>query len=143
MLLYRVGNFIFKKKVPVIPKIFNLLIRVVHNSAIYCDTSIGEGTKFGYGGIAVVIHQRAVIGKGCTIGSCVTIGGRSKSRGVPMIGDRVYIATGAKILGDITIGNDVVVGANSVVINDVPSNCVVAGVPARIIKRNISSRDYY
>ncbi|ALZ77062.1 serine O-acetyltransferase [Rheinheimera sp. F8] len=143
MHLYRIGNFLYQKKIPALPNLFNLLIRIIHNCAVYSETSIGEGTVFGYGGIGVVIHKRAVIGKNCIIGSNVTIGGRSRSRDVPLIGDNVYIATGAKILGAIKIGNNVVIGANAVVIQDVPDNCVVAGVPAKVIKENINPQDYY
>jgi len=143
MFLYRVGNWAYRHKITLIPKLLNLFIRLVHNCAIYSETYIGAGTTFGYGGIAVVIHKRVRIGKNCVIGSNVTIGGRSKSLNVPVIGDDVYIATGAKILGPVKIGNNVVVGANAVVINDVPDNCVVAGVPAKIIKAGINSKDFY
>lgn len=143
MYLYRVGNYLYRKKVPVIPKLINFLIRLLHNCAVYSETSIGVGTTFGYGGIAVVIHKRSVIGKNCMIGSNVTIGGRSKSIDVPVIGDHVYIATGAKILGAVKIGDNAVIGANAVVITDVPANCIAAGVPARIIKENIDPKDYF
>jgi serine O-acetyltransferase len=142
MLLYRIGNLIQKKGIPFIPKIFNGLIRLIHNCAIYSETEIGVGTSFGYGGIAVVIHKKVIIGKNCVIGTNVTIGGRSKSKGVPVIGNDVYIATGAKVLGDISIGNHCVVGANAVVIADVPDNCIVAGIPAKVIKTNILAKDF-
>jgi len=143
MILYKVGSWFYRKKCSVIPKFFNGLIRRLHNSAVYSETVIGKGTVFGYGGIAVVIHKRTVIGENCVIGTCVTIGGRSKSEGVPMIGNDVYIATGAKVLGSIIVGDNVVIGANAVVIEDVPSNCIVAGVPARIIKSGITARGYF
>ena len=68
------------------------------------------------------------------IGTNVTIGGRSGHFEVPIIGDNVFIATGAKVLGPIVIGDNVTIGANSVVIKNVPDNCKVAGVPAKIIK---------
>lgn len=103
---------------------------------------MGKGTKFGYGGIAVVIHARAVIGNNCIIGQCVTIGGKSKHKNVPRIGNNVQISIGAKILGPITIGDNVIVGANAVVVKDVPANCIVAGVPAKIIRNNIRIEDY-
>ena len=142
MILYLLGNKFHKWRLPLLPKICDVLIRLIHNCAIYSETQIGEGTIFGYGGIAVVIHKRAVIGKNCIIGSNVTIGGRSRSIDVPVIGDDVYIATGAKILGAISIGDNCVVGANAVVINDVPANCVVAGIPAKIIKTDINTSDF-
>jgi serine O-acetyltransferase len=95
---------------------------------------LGRGTRFAYGGIGVVIHKKAIIGMECLIGTNVTVGGRSGFPEVPVIGNNVYIATGAKVLGPITVGNNVTIGANSVVINNVPDNAIVAGVPARIIK---------
>ncbi|WP_199482742.1 serine O-acetyltransferase [Vibrio owensii] len=142
MLLYRIGNKFFKFNIPIVPKLINGLIRLCHNCAIYAETDIGPGTRFGYGGIGVVIHKRAIIGENCIIGTNVTIGGRSRSRGVPVIGSDVYIATGAKVLGDVKIGHNCVIGANAVVLNDIPSNSVVVGIPARVIKTNITMRDF-
>ena len=86
----------------------------------------------------MVIHARAVIGKNCVIGQCVTIGGRSKHYAVPIIGDNVYIGAGAKILGPVKIGANSVIGAGAVVLNDVPENSIVVGVPAKVIKTNTS-----
>jgi serine acetyltransferase len=103
---------------------------------------MGGGTRLGYGGIAVIIHARARIGRNCLIGSCVTIGGKSGWYEVPQIGDNVEIATGAKILGPVRIGNNVIIGANAVVTKDVPDNCVVAGIPAKIIATNVNPADY-
>ncbi|GAA0810217.1 exopolysaccharide biosynthesis acetyltransferase VpsG [Colwellia asteriadis] len=142
MFLYRIGHKLHQYKIPLIPKVINALIRLIHNCAIYSETTIGKGTIFGYGGIGVVIHKRSIIGSNCIIGTNVTIGGRSKSLGVPIIGNNVYIATGAKILGDLTIGDNSVIGANAVVINNVAANCVAAGVPAKIIKTNIDINDF-
>lgn len=143
MNLYKLGNFFFRKKIPFLPKVFDILIRIINNSAVFSQTSIGKGTVFAYGGIALVIHKRAVIGKTCIIGSCVTIGGKSKSIGVPVIGDNCFIASGAKILGDIKVGDNCVIGANAVVVKDIPDNCLVAGIPAKVLKTNINPKDYY
>ncbi len=104
---------------------------------------VGGGTKFGYGGIGVVIHARAVLGKNCSIAPNVTIGGKSRWYEVPVIGDNVHISGGAKILGPIRIGNNVTIGANAVVVKDVPDNCIVAGVPAKIIKTNVNPEEMY
>lgn len=101
-----------------------------------------KGTKFGYGGIAVVMHSRTVIGKNCMIGQCITIGGKSGWYEVLVIGNNVHISAGAKIIGPVRIGNNVEIGANSVVVKDVPSNCVVAGIPARILRSNMTSEDW-
>ncbi|MED4254021.1 serine acetyltransferase [Priestia megaterium] len=109
------------------------------NSYIPYTAEIGEGTKLGYGGIGVVIQKLAKIGKNCTISQNVTVGSRGKQ---PIIGDNVYIAPGAICIGG-TIGDNVVVGANAVVTKDIPSNCVVAGVPAKIISTDMEKYEKY
>jgi serine O-acetyltransferase len=142
MKLYRLGNFAYNKSIPLLPTVCDLLIRLIHNCAVYSKTKIGRGTTFGYSGIGVVIHKRVIIGRNCIIGTNVTIGGRSKSKDVPVIGDDVYIATGAKVLGAIKIGNNCVIGANAVVIADIPDNSMVVGMPAKVIKTGILMSDY-
>ena len=139
---YRIGNWFFRHKIPVIPLLFKFAIRLFFNSAIDPSMKIGKGSTFAYGGIAVVVHKRAVLGQNVQIGQCVTIGGRSKLYSVPVIGNNVYIGAGSKILGDVTIGNNVVIGANSVVLNDIPDNSVVVGSPAKIVKNDINFSDY-
>ncbi len=115
--------------------------RIIWGAYIPPSAKISKGTRFGYGGSSVVIHARAVIGKNCIISPCVTIGGRSKIYEVPTIGDGVFIGGGAKVLGNVKIGNNVVIGANAVVVHDVPDNCIVAGIPAKIIKQGIRMED--
>jgi serine O-acetyltransferase len=73
------------------------------------------------------------------MGPGAIIGGRSQQYDVPVIEDGVYIAPGAKILGNITIGAGSVIGANAVVITSIPARSVAAGVPARVIKTDIDS----
>lgn len=73
------------------------------------------------------------MGKNCWINHNVTVG-FSKPECTPIIGDNVHICTGAVVLGDIRIGNDVIIGANAVVVKDVPDHSIVAGVPAKVIK---------
>lgn len=72
----------------------------MNNCHVHYATEIGEGTTIAYGGVAVVIHKNATIGKNCVIESNVTIGGRNNIPAAPVIGDNVFIGTGARILGD-------------------------------------------
>ncbi len=84
----------------------------------------------------ITINAGARIGKNCTLYSGVIIGQNKIPENVPIIGDNVYFGPGSKAFGNIKIGNNVIVAPNSVVVKDVPDNCVVSGVPARIIKRD-------
>ena len=140
--LYLMANWCYRHKIPLLPYVFYRLIYFINNCHILYSNQIGYGTTISYGGIAVVIHKNARIGKNCTIGPHVTIGGRSNIQEVPIIGNNVWVGSGAAILGNITIGNNVVVGANAVVISSVPDNCSVAGIPAKIIKKDINVQDY-
>ncbi len=105
-------------------------------------TPIGSGFYIAhYGGI--VVNTDASIGKNCNLNHVVTIAqtNRGKRKGVPTIGDNVYIGPGAKIIGRVTVGNNAAIGANCVVTKDVPDNAVVVGVPGRVISYE-GSRGY-
>ncbi|WP_193075260.1 serine O-acetyltransferase [Pseudomonas sp. FME51] len=132
--LYRVSNYLYKKKVPVLPLLIKYTIFIVFNSVIPYSCQIGRGSKFAYGAIGVVLHSRCRIGRNVIIGQGVTIGRQLDPAGIPSIGDNVYISAGARILGGIKVGDNVIIGANAVVIKDVPENSIVAGVPAKVIK---------
>ena len=104
------------------------------------NTRIGPGLYIGhYGGI--IVHGDTVIGRDCNINHGVTIGMKygGKNPGVPVIGDRVYLGPGCKVIGGIRLGNDVAIGANAVVVESVPDLGVVVGVPARIVSFKGSS----
>jgi len=93
--------------------------------------NIGPGLFIQHGFSTMIL---ADIGSNCWINQQVTIGSKNGT-GLPTIGNNVRITAGAKVLGKIKLGDNVVVGANAVVVKDVPSDCVVGGVPARIIKK--------
>ena len=139
MNLYELSNWLYRKKIGWMAKLVQKFNYFYHNSYIPFTAEIGKGTVFAYGGIGVVIHANAIIGNKCMIGQGITIGGRTGHGGPPVIGNNVYIAAGSRVLGGITIGDNVIIGANAVVIKDVPDNCVVAGVPAKIISKDISN----
>ena len=83
----------------------------------------------------IVINKGVKLGNNCTLQPGVVIG-QTSTGNLPTIGDYVYFAPGAKAFGPIKIGNNVLVAPNSVVVKDVPDNCVVSGVPAKIIKKD-------
>jgi serine O-acetyltransferase len=105
------------------------------------ETIIGAGCELGYGGIGIVIHKDARLGRDVLVAPGVVIGGRSGLVGAPEIGDRVQIGAGAKVLGPIRIGEGSVIGANAVVLHDVAPGAVVVGVPARPIERRLKVLD--
>lgn len=132
--LYRLERFLWERRVPLLPKIVKAVIYLIFNSVVPYTAKIGKGTRFAYGGIGVVIHSRAEIGERVIIGQGVTIGRKISPNDCPVIGDDVYISAGSRVLGNIVVGSNVIIGANSVVVKDVPSNCIVAGAPARILR---------
>lgn len=136
MTLYRLARRLHLRGVPLLPDLLRKAIYYLHSSYIPYEAEIGEGTQVGYGGIGVVIHKATKMGRHCLISQQVTIGGRSGLEGAPVIGDYVRIGAGAKILGDIRIGDFAVIGANAVVLKDVPPATVVAGVPARELRKD-------
>lgn len=136
MELYRVSHAAHLDGLSVGAQFIQFFIMAKYNCRIPHTATIGEGTRMGIGGVGAVIHPAAIIGTDCVISQNVTIGSRAGGGGLPVIGNNVFIGPGAKCLGG-RIGSNVVVGANAVVIDEVPDNCVVAGVPARIISRDI------
>lgn len=100
-------------------------------------TRIGPGLYIGHH-MGIVVNERTVIGRNCNISHGVTLGvaNRGPRRGVPVLGDNVYIGPGAKIIGAVRVGNNVAIGANCVVTHDVPDGAVVVGVPGKVISNN-------
>lgn len=104
---------------------------------IHPGATIGKGLFIDHGH-GVVIGETAIIGDNVTLYQGVTLGGTGKQKGKrhPTLEDNVMVGTGAKVLGDITIGAGSMIGAGSVVLNDVPPNSTVVGVPGRVVKRD-------
>lgn len=104
---------------------------------IHPGATIGRGLFIDHGH-GVVIGETAIIGDNVTLYQGVTLGGTGKESGKrhPTIGNNVMISAGAKVLGSFEIGDNCKIGAGSVVLSPVPSNCTVVGIPGRIVKRN-------
>ena len=140
--VHRIGHFFHRYKIPVLPRVIRFIIFLMYNSDVPSRVVFGKNTLFGHSGIGVVVHQKAVIGDNCIIGQGCTIGGRSKNPEVPIIGNKVYIGAGARILGPIKIGSNVIIAPNAVVTKDVKDNCIVGGIPAKVLRENIVFEDF-
>lgn len=103
---------------------------VISGSDVHRDARIDASVRFPHLS-GVVIHQDAVIGAGCMIMQQVTLG-QTGSSGAPRLGRNVYVGAGAKVLGDIHIDDGARIGANAVVLSDVPAGATAVGVPARL-----------
>ena len=120
-------------------KILFLLVQILTGIELPCEAKIGRRFIIEHFG-DIIISGDAVFGDDVIIRQGVTVGLRHTGvRGSPIIANRVDIGAGAKILGPIRIGDDVIIGANAVVIRDVPNNSIAVGVPARIIPRQSPS----
>jgi serine O-acetyltransferase len=116
---------------------FKYGIQIPHN------TQIGEGFFIGHFG-NIIINDRAVIGKNCNISPGVTIGQANRGRllGVPTIGNHVWMGTNSLIVGNIRIGNDVLIAPGAFVNFDVPDHSIVIGNPGKIIKKEFATQGY-
>lgn len=138
----RAAHWCHQRHIPLVPRLIEFMIFAMFNCVLRAETKFGRSVRLAYKGLGVVIHKRAVIGDNVLIGTCVTIGGSAKSEGVPVIESDCFIATGAKVLGDIVVGGGSVVGANAVVLHDVPRRSLAVGVPATVARTDIDINDY-
>jgi serine O-acetyltransferase len=147
---YRFSRWVLTEvRIPLVTK-FLRLIGVLWHKSIEITTGIdlpkhskiGKGLYIGHFG-GIIVSPDVEIGGYCNLSHDVTIGvgGRGEKRGVPKVGNRVFIGPGVRIFGAIQIGDDVAIGANSVVTKDIPDRAVVMGIPAQIINFN-GSEEY-
>jgi serine O-acetyltransferase len=137
----RAAHLLHKRGHTVAARVITRVARHLFAAYVAPEAVIGAGTELGYGGIGIVIHKDARLGRDVLVSPGVVIGGRSGLAGAPDIGDRVQIGAGAKLLGPIRVGEGACIGANAVVIHDVAPGDVVVGVPARPIARRFKVVD--
>ena len=109
-------------------------LKFTYGISISPHTDIGPGFYIGHFG-GIVVSKNTKIGRNCNISQGVTLGRKNRGKyvGEPVIGDQVYIGPGAKVIGGVHVGNNVAIGANCVIVDDVPDDAVVVGVPGRVI----------
>jgi serine O-acetyltransferase len=134
---YRVAHWLWQKKVYFFARLLSQLARWLTGIEIHPGAVIGRRFFIDHG-MGVVIGETAEIGDDVTLYHGVTLGGISLEKGKrhPTLGDRVVVGAGAKILGAITIGRCSRIGANAVVVKDVPPNSVVVGIPGQVVRKS-------
>ncbi|MBI4430322.1 MAG: serine O-acetyltransferase [Candidatus Omnitrophica bacterium] len=133
---YRISHLLYRLRIPLIPRLICMIARILTGVEIHPGAKIGPGFFIDHG-MGVVIGETSEIGGNVTLFQDVTLGGTGKEKGKrhPTLCDNVVVGAGAKLLGNIRIGENSRVGAGSVVVQSVPPNCTVVGVPAEIVKR--------
>jgi len=140
--MYRIGRWLvckipnpwIRKPLVAFWAFFNGIVRILSGDIfIYLSADIGKGLYLHHG--PIVIGPGTKIGEHCNFSmmNVIGFGGRDDRYGIPTIGDRVFFGPGVVATGNIRIGNNVAVGANAVVNQDLPDNCTAAGVPARVV----------
>jgi serine O-acetyltransferase len=136
ILWHRVAHRLYRAGVPLLPRIISQISRTFTGIEIHPGARIGRRFFIDHG-MGVVIGETTEIGDDVLLYQDVTLGGTGKEKGKrhPTIGNRVVVGTGATVLGNISLGDNVKVGAGSVVVHSVPPDSTVVGVPGRIVRR--------
>lgn len=149
--VFRINNALYNKSqaIPIVRSLVGLhcliwlkISQVISGLSLPIGLKIGKGLFISHPG-SIIINSQCEIGNNINIapGTVIGYGIKKGIKGYPKIGNRVFIGPGAKILGPITIGDDVMIGANAVVLNDVPNNAVAVGIPAKVVSYK-GSHDY-
>ncbi|MDD5136413.1 MAG: serine O-acetyltransferase [Candidatus Omnitrophica bacterium] len=136
IVFYRTAHVLLKMGIPFFPRWISQMGRFFTGIEIHPGAEIGKGFFIDHG-MGVVIGETTIIGDDVLLYQGVTLGGTGKERGKrhPTIGNNVVVGAGAKVLGNIIVGDNSYIGSNAVVIKDVPPNSTVVGVPGRITKQ--------
>lgn len=136
LLFYRIAHFFSNLKLKLIARFISQFARFLTGIEIHPGAKIGKRLFIDHG-MGIVIGETTTIGDNCTIYHGVTLGGtgKDKYKRHPDLGNNVVVGCGAKVLGPIKIGNNVKIGANSVVLKESPDNATVVGIPGKIINK--------
>lgn len=137
LIFHRPAHWLYLHHCPFLARVISQLTRFFTGIEIHPGATIGRRCFIDHG-MAVIIGETTEIGDDVTIYQGVTLGGTGKDTGKrhPTIGNRVVVSSGAKVLGPFKVGDDVKIGAGSVVLKEVPPGCTVVGIPGTIVRRN-------
>ncbi|RKD33811.1 serine O-acetyltransferase [Thermohalobacter berrensis] len=137
LIIYRIAHRFYQKRFFLIARFISHVGRLLTGIEIHPGAKIGKGLFIDHG-MGVVIGETTEIGDNVTIYQGATLGGTGKEKGKrhPTIGNNVVVASGAKVLGPIKIGDNSKIGAGAVVLKEVPENCTVVGIPGRVVKKD-------
>lgn len=135
--VHRLAHWLYSRQISFIPRLISHLGRFLTGIEIHPGAVLGKGVFIDHG-LGVVIGETAIVGDYALIYQGVTLGGTGKESGKrhPTLGKNVVVSSGAKVLGNIQIGDNVRIGAGSIVLKDVPADCTVVGVPGRVVRRS-------
>jgi serine O-acetyltransferase len=135
ILLHRLAHKLYRWRVPLVPRVISQIGRFLTGIEIHPGATIGRRFFIDHG-MGVVIGETAEIGDDVLLYQGVTLGGTGNEKGKrhPTLGNHVVVGTGAKVLGSIRIGDNVKIGAGSVVVHSVPDNSTVVGIPGRVVR---------
>ncbi len=136
VIAHRIAHFLWKKKLFFMARAISQISRFFTGIEIHPGAQIGKGFFIDHG-MGVVIGETTIIGKNVTLFQGVTLGGTGKETGKrhPTLGNNIVVGTGAKVLGNIVINDNSYIGANAVVLKDIPKNSTVVGVPGHVTKQ--------
>jgi len=136
IIAYRLAHVFYLAKIPFLPRFISQVTKFFTGIEIHPGASIGKGLFIDHG-MGVVIGETSIVGDNVTLFQGVTLGGTGKEKGKrhPTLGNNIVVGTGAKVLGNIKVGDGVMIGANAVVVKDIPADSTVVGVPGRVVKK--------
>lgn len=139
MFFYRINHFLWNANFKILARFLSQIARFLTGIEIHPGAVIGKRFFIDHG-MGVVIGETTIIGNDCTLYQGVTLGGvgtgNHTTKRHPTLKDNVMVCAGAKIIGNVTVGDNSIIGASSIVLKNVPENCTVVGVPGKIVKEN-------
>ena len=138
IIVHRLAHALYQRRLNFLARFISQVARFFTGIEIHPGAIIGKNLFIDHG-MGVVIGETAEIGDNCVIYHQVTLGGTGKDKGKrhPTLGDNVMISTGAKVLGPIYIGSNSKIGANAVVLEDIPENSTAVGIPAKVVRTKV------